>query len=276
MNSGLENTDPSIKYYDSDYPSACFGKYTENFDDTTNFQGLSHDVNRYSELALKAKGSILEICCGTGRIAIPLAKEGHSVTGVDISAGLLSKFQQNLDFQDEDVSSRVTLVEQDATRLSLDKKFDLAICGFNSLLCITDFEDQIRALESVSNHLSQKGVFVFDIVNPMVMDFKGSSNPKAFFTRKNVHTGNTYTRFAMAGPFDQNQKQELYGWYDEIDPDGTVKRDHYSLHWRPIFRFEIELMLKQAGLRIEKIEGGHEGEPFTANSPRMFIQAVKV
>jgi hypothetical protein len=67
----------------------------------------------------------------------------------------------------------------------------------------------------------------------------------------------------------------LYGWYDEIEQDGTLKRKHYSLHWRPIFRFEIELMLRVAGFRIEKLEGGHLKETFTAQSPRMFIHARK-
>ncbi|HSE40124.1 MAG TPA: hypothetical protein VLH08_05110, partial [Acidobacteriota bacterium] len=96
------------------------------------------------------------------------------------------------------------------------------------------------------------------------------------FTRKNRITGNTYTRFAMMGAFDADQKQRLYGWYDEIFPDGTVKRQHYSLFWRPIFRFEIELMLRDAGFELISIEGGHRKEPFTAQSPRMFIVAGKI
>jgi hypothetical protein len=47
------------------------------------------------------------------------------------------------------------------------------------------------------------------------------------------------------------------------------------MHWRPIFRFEIELMLKQAGFEIISIEGGHLKEAYAALSPRMFIQARK-
>jgi hypothetical protein len=77
------------------------------------------------------------------------------------------------------------------------------------------------------------------------------------------------------GPFDSDHRQELYGWYDEILSDGSVKRVSYSLFWRPIFRFEIELMLREAGFNLLQIEGGHRKEPYTAQSPRMFLIAEK-
>lgn len=77
------------------------------------------------------------------------------------------------------------------------------------------------------------------------------------------------------GPFDENQKQWLHGWYDEVDADGSVRRKFYSLYWRPVFRFELELMLRQAGFEVVSIEGGHQRERYTAQSARMFIQARK-
>jgi hypothetical protein len=79
----------------------------------------------------------------------------------------------------------------------------------------------------------------------------------------------------MMGPMETDQKQRLHGWYDEITPAGVVRRRPYSLYWRPIFRYEIELMLRLAGLNIVQIEGGHKQEPFTAESLRMFIVAAK-
>jgi hypothetical protein len=89
-----------------------------------------------------------------------------------------------------------------------------------------------------------------------------------------VHTGHTYTRFAMQDPFDERQRQRLHGWYDEADDEGVVRRKPYSMHWRPVFPYELELMLRIAGLRIDAIEGGHLGEKFVASSPSMFVQAV--
>lgn len=276
MNAGLESNHVSIHYYDGDYPSKENSIYPENFDQTTVFQGLAHDVARYKEIASEVKGPVLELCCGSGRVAIPLASTGFEVTGVDISRGILDQFRVNLEREKPEVAKRVSLVEQDITQLSLSNKdYRFAFIAFNSLLCIPDFGGQIQALKSIGNHLATDGLLVIDIVNPLKLKSEGDSVPKAFFTRKNPHNGNSYTRFAMTGPFDENHRQKLHGWYDEINSDGAVRRRHYELFWRPIYRFEIELMLKEAGFRIQKIEGGHQKENYTADSPRMFIQARK-
>jgi SAM-dependent methyltransferase len=275
MNAGIGSNDPSIYYYDSDYPSPFDTLFPENFDHTTEFQGLTFDLERYQEIAAEQGGPILELGCGTGRVAIPLARQGFKVTGVDISQAMLMRFRRALDLESQEVAQQITLIEQDVTRLDLGSHFNIAIFAFNSLLCITDFNTQRAALYAVANHLNARGKLVIDIVNPLKLKIDGDLVPKPFFTRKDRNTGNTYTRFAMMGPFETDHKQQLYGWYDEITPEGVVKRRQYSLYWRPIFRFEIELMLREAGLEILQIEGGHRKEPYTSQSPRMFIIAGK-
>ena len=71
MNVGLDEAHASLEYYDSDYPSPT-GPIAENFDETTEFQGLAHDLEAYLRIADKTGGPVLEPCCGTGRVAIPL------------------------------------------------------------------------------------------------------------------------------------------------------------------------------------------------------------
>jgi ubiquinone/menaquinone biosynthesis C-methylase UbiE len=277
MNGNTNQNDPTIYYYDADYPSPHSSIYPENFDEITNYQGLAHDIARYKEIAETQGKAVLEVCCGSGRVAIPLAKSGFAVTAVDISEGLLDQFKKKLSCESAEVRTKVKLVHQDATTLNLEtKNFDSVIVAFNSLLCIPDFEGQCKTLSAIANHLSPKGKLMLDIVNPLLLKFDGDATPKAFYTRRNPHNGNTFTRFSMRGAFDENHRQKLYGWYDEILPDGAVARQHYSMYWRPIFRFEIELMLSQAGLKIALLEGGHNKETFTAQSPHMFIQAIKV
>jgi SAM-dependent methyltransferase len=275
MNAGIGANDPSIYYYDSDYPSPYDTLFPENFDQITEFQGLAFDLPRYQELITEQGDPVLELGCGTGRVAIPLARLGFEVTGVDISQAMLMRFRRALDQESQEVANRITLIEQDVTRLELGTHFNVAIFAFNSLLCITDFNAQRAALRTVANHLNPRGKLLIDIVNPLKLKIDGDPVPKPFFTRKDCNTGNTYTRFAMMGPFGTDHKQQLYGWYDEINPEGFVKRRPYSLYWRPIFRFEIELMLREAGLEILQIDGGHRKEPYTSQSPRLFIIAGK-
>ena len=220
---------------------------------------------------------ILELCCGTGRVAIPLADAGYSVTAVDFSSELLKQFELKLNDLENEVSHRVQLVKQDVTQLSLEKKdYDLVICAFNSLLCITDFERQQQALMKAAEHIRKEGVLALDLINPLILNLAGDPNPIPFFTRKNTHNGKMYTRFAALGKMQADQKQKLYGWYDEIESDGAVKRQPYEIYWRPVFKYEIQLMLEKAGFVVDKIFGGHQDEPYTNSSGKMFIQAIKI
>ena len=152
----------------------------------------------------------------------------------------------------------------------------MAICAFNSLLSIPDFEQQQQTLLRAAEHIRKDGVLALDLMNPLVLNLAGDSFPIPFFNRKNPHSGNEYTRFAALGKMQTDQKQKLYGWYDEIESDGTVKRQLYEMYWRPVFRYEIKLMLEKAGFKVDKIYGGHQDEPYTESSRKLFIQAIKL
>ncbi len=277
MNAGLQNsTHPSLIYYDGDYPSKYYSKYPENFDEIVPFQGLAYDIDKYLQLANELGNNVLELCCGTGRVCIPLAMEGNKVTAVDFAPPLLKQLNDKLNSLPENTAENLTIIEADITDLDLKtKNFDLVICAFNSLLCITSFEKQQRVLNNAATHLRKGGMLALDLMNPFILNFGGDSIPKPFFTRKNPATGNVYTRFAAMGPMQTNQNQKLFGWYDEVEPDGTLKRQLYEMYWRPVFRYEIELMLNKAGFKIAEIFGGHQNEPFTPTSRKMFILAIK-
>ena len=274
MNTWVDEQSAINHYYDSDFPARRFCRYPENFDATTEYQGLRFDVQRYIEIAQESGGPILEPCCGTGRVALPLADAGFDVVGVDLSKELIRQFRSKLASESATLNDRIEIIEQDITQLDLERHdFPLVIIAFNSLLCLSDFAAQCQALSSLAAHMKPNGLMLIDIVNPLRLSIAGDPVPKPFFTRKNPHTGLPYTRFAAMSPFDESHCQDLYGWYDEVADDGSVTRRSYSVTWRPVFRYEIQLMLEQAGLRIEKIEGGHRGEPYTATSDRMFIHA---
>lgn len=276
MNANAAIDDPVIEYYDSDYPSRTNNPQPENFDDVTGFQGVRDDVTRYQEIASELSGDVLELCCGTGRIAFPLAKQGHTVTAVDVSAGMLARFRANFKHWEPDVSERINLVEADISDLDLDRKnFTLCIIGFNSLMCLTDFGLQRKALRRVADHLAPDGQLVLDVLNPLQLTLKGSSIPKPFFTRTNPLTNHRYTRFAMSDPIDANRCQRLHGWYDEVSSDNVIRRSNYSMVWRPIFRFELQFMLEEAGFELMSVHGDHRNAPFSADSAHMFTRAIK-
>lgn len=273
MNHGLPDDHASVRFYDGDYPWRGDKRAPSNFDDVVAFQGLAHDIDLFLDIASSVDGPILDACCGTGRVTVPLARAGHQVIGADISAGQLEQLRANLALEDEEVRRRVEAVEADVTTFDLGRQFPLAIMAFNSLCCITSVEGQVAALRRLAAHLAPEGQLVLDLVNPLKLPLQGDPVPKPFFTRTNPATGRRYTRFAMSDAFDESHCQRLHGWYDELVDDGQVRRSFYSLHWRPIFLPELQLMLGQAGLSARHIHGGHQREPFTAQSGKLVVFA---
>lgn len=88
-------TDPTVQYYDSDYPDPNDPVYSENCSCFKEYPLLGYDGQRFISYALKHDANkVLEVCCGTGRIAIPMAKSGLHVSGIDCSAEMLSLFKQ--------------------------------------------------------------------------------------------------------------------------------------------------------------------------------------
>jgi SAM-dependent methyltransferase len=268
---------PSIIYYDSDYPSKDFPIHPENLDKIVSQQGIADDVDRYKQLAKEYGNNVLEFCCGTGRVAIPLVIDGCTVTAVDISAPLLKRFKNKTKDIEGFPTQNLEIIKQDVTRLVLPKKdYDVVICAFNSLLCIPDFELQLQTLFNAAQHLKTNGLLALDIWNPLVVNLHGDSIPQYYFTRRRIDNGNTYTRFAATGVMNVNQVQPLYGWYDETLAKGEIVRTSYNLEWRLIFRYETELMLEKAGFRIKNIYGGNRMEPLQPESLKMFVEAIRI
>jgi SAM-dependent methyltransferase len=276
MNADLPAAHPSVDFYDSDYPGVGTAIHAANLDGMLEAQGLAHDIERYRELAVQIAGPVLELCCGTGRVAIPLARAGVSITAVDISAAMLEKFHAKLASEPERVRAHLKLVQQDMCGLDLPiRSFPLALIPFNSLMLLTGRAEQQQALARAAAHLAPQGRLVVDLINPLALPLRGDPVPVPFLMRVHDDRRRSYTRFAALGALDAGQRQRLYGWYDEIDEQGLIRRTPYEMHWRPIFRAELELMLECAGLCVESVEGGHRHEPFTPLSPKLFVIARK-
>lgn len=276
MNPHVPDSDGSYLYYDSDYPGPDDLAADPSLHASAMRQGILHDVPHYVGLTRELAGllgrppALLELACGTGRLSVPLARAGFSVTGIDASATMLAGLARRLEQETAAVASRVTAVRADLLDLNLpEKDHDLVIMGFNLLMLIADFDSQIAALERARDHLAPGGVLALDIVNPLVMPLGATQAPEVSYTRVNRRTGNLYTKFALVGMLDDRQVQRNHGWYDEVMPGGAVHRTHYHFDWRPLFRYELELMLRLTGFGVVRIDGDFQGSPFDAGSGKI-------
>ncbi len=108
-------------------------------------------------------GRILELACGTGIVAIYLARSGHSVLGIDRSpemvalATMKGQYVKGVEFSVADMRD-----------LNLEPGFDAVLCMFDSLNYLTELEDISATLESVSSILKDRGLFIFDFNRPLI------------------------------------------------------------------------------------------------------------
>lgn len=109
--------------------------------------------------APKQNESVLDVCCGTGDIALSLAQSGASVTGVDFSEGMLGEARSR-----GANHSNITFIEADALQLPFDdQSFDLVTIGYG-LRNLSDFEPGLHELFRVLRPGGR--LFVLDFGKP--------------------------------------------------------------------------------------------------------------
>jgi len=121
------------------------------------------DYPEYMQLALekllfpyiKRSASILDLCCGTGNSTNELYKRGYTAIGIDGSLTMLSYANVN--------SPNTEFIHTDVREFNLDKKFDAAICLFDSVNHLMTISDVKLFFTNVHNHLKNDSLFVFDI-----------------------------------------------------------------------------------------------------------------
>ncbi len=111
--------------------SELFTTNFEKYNDTTLYDQLHEPYKPELPILLahiKKADSILELACGTGRLAIPLAQEGYRITGVDLHEGMLQKAQEKA----TQASVEIPFHQQDCTKLALDQTYDVLFMVGNS------------------------------------------------------------------------------------------------------------------------------------------------
>ncbi|MGK5089139.1 class I SAM-dependent methyltransferase [Bdellovibrionota bacterium FG-2] len=122
------------------------------------------DLSFYLDYALRARGEVLELCCGTGRLTIPMAKAGIRITGLDFTKSMLTRAKEKA----KSAGLDIPFIKEDMRAVRLRKKFKMIFIPFYSLLNTYTIEDTERVFETVRRHLAPGGRFLFDVFNPRV------------------------------------------------------------------------------------------------------------
>ncbi len=122
------------------------------------------DLPFYLAQARRARGPVLELCCGTGRLTVPLAKAGIDISGVDLASSMLDHAKAKA----RAAGLKIPFHRQDMRRLSLKTRFQLIFIPFNSLQNTYRLADLEHVFSGVRRHLEPGGRFIVDVFNPSI------------------------------------------------------------------------------------------------------------
>ena len=186
----------------------------------------------------------LEFAVGTGRIALPLAARGVTMSGIELSPHMAAQLEAKAGADAVDV----TIGDMTTTRVP--GTFGLVFVVFNTIMNVTSLEGQIAVFRNAAQHLRPGGRFVVEGGVSM-----GAGRRPSVFAMDDDHIG--------IDTFDDPLRQlsSSHHWWVV---DGRLV--HRAQTFRYIYPSELDLMGRLSGLQLTERWGGWDKTPFTAQS----------
>ena len=258
-------------YRDKELEAGSLAHYDDAAYYSKTYQKRKDDVAFYVELA-ERHGRVLEYGVGNGRLALPAARAGAQVTGVDHSRPMLEDFKKRLAVEPKIVRARVTLRRGDMRSVRIGRAFPLVTCPFNAFLHLYERRDVERFLARVREHLAPRGAFVFDISNPSAYELVRDPNRAYFCPRFRYPRTGDMVRYTER--FDYDQARQILFVTMEFLPQG---KEHESwvtpLAHRQFFPQELEALLHYNGFAIEDVWGDYKRTKFDRYAENIVISA---
>jgi SAM-dependent methyltransferase len=208
------------------------------------YKSRVHDVSYYVALARRTGGPVLEYGIGSGRVALPIARAGIEVCGIDLSEPMLRHLEEQLARGPKHIRSRVRCVQGDMRAVRLGERFPLVIAPFNCVLHLYERRDMEQFLSGVREHLTPGGRFVFDFSVPSSDDLARTPD-KAYPAPRIRHpTSGELTRYAER--FEYDRLRQLLLVTMEFSPEHGEPWQVPLTH-RQYFPREMEALLHYNG-----------------------------
>ncbi|HTT87756.1 MAG TPA: methyltransferase domain-containing protein [Acidimicrobiales bacterium] len=198
---------------------------------------------------LAGDGSALELGIGTGRIALPLRRQGVRVHGIDLSEAMVARLKAKPGAED----IGVTIGDFATTRVA--GAFRLVYQVFNAIENLTTQAEQVACFCNAAAHLEASGCFVIEVEVPTLRRLPPGETFRAF-TVTPTHLG--------IDELDVVSQRGVSRHYMVFDGRFSI----FSTPFRYVWPAELDLMAEMGGMTLVGRWGGWEREPFTAESTR--------
>ena len=237
------------------------------------YRAFEEDLPLFLDLATRTGSPVLDIGCGTGRVAFAIAQAGFQVTGIDESEAMLKLAEQHLE-TNRSLAARVRLPRQSALEYQSETRFRLAIMAVNTFGHFLTKQVQLKLLRNVRRHLVPGGILVIDMTPIDPGSLSQSESPlRLQWEKPDEQTGNVVQKWVTCCTDHNLQLNYFTIMYDVIHPDGALHRFTVQMPLRYTFRYEAELLLELAGFEIEQVLGSYQLDEYDTESERMILVA---
>jgi SAM-dependent methyltransferase len=198
---------------------------------------------------LAGDGAALELGIGTGRIALPLARRGVRVHGIDLSNAMVARLRA------KPGAERIDVTIGDFATTTVDGRFSVAYLVFNTINNLTTQDEQVACFRNVAEHLDVGGCFVIEVGIPQLQRLPPGETVRPFDVSP-THLGFDEYDVAAQGLVSHH--------YSIVDGELEV----VSMPFRYVWPAELDLMARLAGMRLRERWSGWKREPFTSESTK--------
>jgi SAM-dependent methyltransferase len=202
-------------------------------------------VDVLTELA--GDGHALELGIGTGRIALPLARRGVAVDGIDLSRAMVARLRA------KPGGEAIGVTIGDFSTTKVDGTYSVAYLVFNTIMNLTTQAAQVACFRNVAAHLHPGGCFVIEVEVPDLRRLPPGQNVLPF------HASPTRWAFDV---YDVATQATSSNYVQVVDGRGEYR----SIPFRYVWPAELDLMAQLAGLRLRERWENWTRQPFTNES----------
>jgi len=212
-----------------------------------------HEVEAIIKLLdLVPKTNIMDVCCGTGRHSISLARNGFQVTGVDRTVKYIHEARR----QAAEESLDIEFIESDARDFSRENSFDAALLMYTVLGYFPEENENLQVLNNVYNSLKNEGVILIELLGREIL--------------QQIFQNRDWTEIENAYLLEERTINKDWSWMDNrlILITEADRQEFEFSHW-VYSAFDLTAMLEEAGFSHIEIYGSLIGEPYDENAERL-------
>lgn len=212
---------------------------------------LLGDLPFWQYCAEKYGDPILDLCCGNGRITIPLADLGFEIVGVDVNRDFIASAQHRLKkMADTSRKLKVSFHVGDIVNLELSRAFRLAIMPDWSFQVLLTQEDQLSFLRRLREHLVRGGAFAFNLFIPF-------HRQRGLIEKDGLYEWPPDPSYHSGAP-------RSYDLVSQIER--LVESNVHPIKIRHTNLSELKLLFRLTGFEIVELYGDVDSRPFTGNT----------